>query len=166
MSGMHPSPVIPIPSHTPATISLSAEKIPFIFDFPRAVTNLVMCRTWKRRQGSRQRWCKTSSQDPSRQHPYVPPPLSSPRSFFHWSPSEEICFCFSWSRTSANVWLVEGITKPAIRRLARRGGVKRISGLIYEEVIPPRPFCPVTSFLTSRPVEFSKSSLRVSFVMP
>ena len=29
--------------------------------------------------------------------------------------------------------LLEGITKPAIRRLARRGGVKRISGLIYEE---------------------------------
>lgn len=29
---------------------------------------------------------------------------------------------------------VQGITKPAIRRLARRGGVKRISGLIYEEV--------------------------------
>jgi histone H4 len=29
--------------------------------------------------------------------------------------------------------LVQGITKPAIRRLARRGGVKRISGLIYEE---------------------------------
>ncbi|XP_070569732.1 histone H4-like [Ptychodera flava] len=28
---------------------------------------------------------------------------------------------------------IEGITKPAIRRLARRGGVKRISGLIYEE---------------------------------
>ena len=27
----------------------------------------------------------------------------------------------------------KGITKPAIRRLARRGGVKRISGLIYEE---------------------------------
>ncbi|KAE9544599.1 hypothetical protein AGLY_000141 [Aphis glycines] len=26
-----------------------------------------------------------------------------------------------------------GITKPAIRRLARRGGVKRISGMIYEE---------------------------------
>ena len=26
-----------------------------------------------------------------------------------------------------------GITKPAISRLARRGGVKRISGLIYEE---------------------------------
>ena len=26
-----------------------------------------------------------------------------------------------------------GITEPAIRRLARRGGVKRISGLIYEE---------------------------------
>lgn len=29
--------------------------------------------------------------------------------------------------------IVLGITKPAIRRLARRGGVKRISNLIYEE---------------------------------
>ncbi|KAI4979139.1 hypothetical protein ZWY2020_015892 [Hordeum vulgare] len=28
---------------------------------------------------------------------------------------------------------LNGITKPAIRRLARRGGVKRISGQIYEE---------------------------------
>ncbi|KAI5435791.1 hypothetical protein KIW84_022278 [Lathyrus oleraceus] len=28
---------------------------------------------------------------------------------------------------------IQGITKPAIRRLARRGGMKRISGLIYEE---------------------------------
>ena len=28
---------------------------------------------------------------------------------------------------------LHGITKPAIRRLARKGGVKRISGLIYEE---------------------------------
>jgi histone H4 len=28
---------------------------------------------------------------------------------------------------------IQGITKPAIRRLARRGGVKRISGTIYEE---------------------------------
>ena len=28
---------------------------------------------------------------------------------------------------------IAGVTKPAIRRLARRGGVKRISGLIYEE---------------------------------
>ena len=27
-----------------------------------------------------------------------------------------------------------GVTKPAIRRLARRGGVKRISGAIYDEV--------------------------------
>ncbi|XP_076274772.1 histone H4-like [Rhynchophorus ferrugineus] len=26
---------------------------------------------------------------------------------------------------------IQGITKPAFRRLARRGGVKRISGLIY-----------------------------------
>ena len=29
---------------------------------------------------------------------------------------------------------IQGITKPAIRRLARRGGVKRISGPIYEEI--------------------------------
>ena len=28
---------------------------------------------------------------------------------------------------------IQGITNPAIRRLARRGGVKRIQGLIYEE---------------------------------
>ena len=28
---------------------------------------------------------------------------------------------------------IQGITKPAIRRLARRGGVKRISDLVYEE---------------------------------
>ncbi|KAK8967454.1 hypothetical protein KSP40_PGU010187 [Platanthera guangdongensis] len=28
---------------------------------------------------------------------------------------------------------IQGITKPTIRCLARRGGVKRISGLIYEE---------------------------------
>jgi histone H4 len=29
--------------------------------------------------------------------------------------------------------LILGITKPAIRRLARRGGVKRISALVYDE---------------------------------
>lgn len=29
---------------------------------------------------------------------------------------------------------IRGITKPAIRRMARRGGVKRISGIMYEEV--------------------------------
>merc|ERR1711862_1046387 len=28
---------------------------------------------------------------------------------------------------------IQGITKPAIRRLARRGGVKRIAGTIYDE---------------------------------
>merc|ERR1712154_118898 len=33
----------------------------------------------------------------------------------------------------ANRSNLQGITKPAIRRLARRGGVKRISGLMYEE---------------------------------
>ena len=29
---------------------------------------------------------------------------------------------------------IEGVTKPAIRRLARRGGVKRISHGIYKEI--------------------------------
>jgi histone H4 len=29
---------------------------------------------------------------------------------------------------------IQGITKPAIRRLARRGGIKRINSLIYEEI--------------------------------
>jgi len=29
---------------------------------------------------------------------------------------------------------IHGITKPAIRRLARRGGVKRISGAVYDEI--------------------------------
>jgi histone H4 len=29
---------------------------------------------------------------------------------------------------------IQGITKPAIRRLARRGGVKRISSDIYDEI--------------------------------
>jgi len=28
---------------------------------------------------------------------------------------------------------IQGISKPAIRRLARRGGIKRISGYFYEE---------------------------------
>ncbi|KAL7937988.1 histone-fold-containing protein [Trichoderma chlorosporum] len=28
---------------------------------------------------------------------------------------------------------INGVTKPAIRRLARRGGVKRISAMVYEE---------------------------------
>jgi histone H3/H4 len=28
---------------------------------------------------------------------------------------------------------IQGVTKPAIRRLARRGGVKRLSGLVYDE---------------------------------
>lgn len=29
---------------------------------------------------------------------------------------------------------ISGITRPAIRRLARRGGVKRMSALVYDEV--------------------------------
>lgn len=29
---------------------------------------------------------------------------------------------------------IQGVTKPALRRLARRAGIKRISGLLYEEL--------------------------------
>jgi histone H4 len=29
---------------------------------------------------------------------------------------------------------IQGITKPSIKRLARKGGVKRLSGLCYEEI--------------------------------
>ena len=29
---------------------------------------------------------------------------------------------------------IQGVTKPAIRRLCRRGGVKRINGLVYNQV--------------------------------
>jgi histone H4 len=42
-------------------------------------------------------------------------------------------FCPLISPSSSSNGTHPGITKPAIRRLARRGGVKRISGLIYEE---------------------------------
>ncbi len=47
-------------------------------------------------------------------------------------------FCLSCFETNFfsfffSFFIFQGITKPAIRRLARRGGVKRISGLIYEE---------------------------------
>lgn len=56
-------------------------------------------------------------------------------------PSVTVRFFVTTSRVSGILPLLlygllivrPGITKPAIRRLARRGGVKRISGLIYEE---------------------------------
>ncbi|WKX94414.1 hypothetical protein Q1695_011573 [Nippostrongylus brasiliensis] len=38
-----------------------------------------------------------------------------------------------WSRRKSSI-NNRGLSKPAIRRLARRAGVKRISGFIYEEV--------------------------------
>ena len=39
---------------------------------------------------------------------------------------------------------IRGITKQALRRLARRGGVKRISGMVYDEarsMLPHPQFC-------------------------
>ncbi len=47
--------------------------------------------------------------------------------------TSKVCLSHWWSILIYLCSLL-GITKPAIRRLARRGGVKRISGLIYEEV--------------------------------
>ena len=49
-----------------------------------------------------------------------------------------VCVCCTYAYTAKRHRKVlrdniQGITKPAIRRLARRGGVKRISGTIYEE---------------------------------
>jgi len=37
------------------------------------------------------------------------------------------------SRKTHQKSTIDGITKPAIRRLARRGGVKRISSFIYDD---------------------------------
>ena len=49
----------------------------------------------------------------------------------------------------------QGITKPAIRRLARRGGVKRISGLIYEDRIRSWSDPPVSQTLQRDPMKTS-----------
>ena len=43
---------------------------------------------------------------------------------------------------------IQGITKPAIRRLAHRGGVKRISGLIYGPKVSPSCLPSMTLTLT------------------
>ena len=53
---------------------------------------------------------------------------------------------------------IQGITKPAIRRLARRGGVKRISGLIYEETRGVLKVSPRTSSATPSPTRKRQSS--------
>ena len=37
------------------------------------------------------------------------------------------------TQKKSNKASIEGITKPAIRRLARRGGVKRISSFVYDD---------------------------------
>uniref|UniRef100_A0A914PZM7 Histone H4 n=1 Tax=Panagrolaimus davidi TaxID=227884 RepID=A0A914PZM7_9BILA len=37
-------------------------------------------------------------------------------------------------RQNPKTRIIDGITQPALRRLARRGGVKRINGLVYEEM--------------------------------
>ena len=57
---------------------------------------------------------------------------------------------------------IQGITKPAIRRLARRGGVKRISGLIYEET---RGVLKVSFLVFNSKAVLSKLSPRSSWRM-
>lgn len=53
---------------------------------------------------------------------------------------------------------IQGITKPAFRRLARQGGVKRISGLIYnDEAISDKPTTSA-SFPVSKPTSFNGKS--------
>ncbi|KAH9408536.1 hypothetical protein TYRP_023752, partial [Tyrophagus putrescentiae] len=53
---------------------------------------------------------------------------------------------------------IQGITKPAFRRLARQGGVKRISGLIYnDEAISDKPTTS-TSFPASKPTSSNGKS--------
>ncbi len=42
---------------------------------------------------------------------------------------------------------IDGITKPAIRRLARRGGVVPINGIIYEDAHGVLKVLPVTGIL-------------------
>ena len=54
----------------------------------------------------------------------------------------------------ANKSNIQGITKPAIRRLARRGGVKRISGLMYEETRSV-----MKSFLENLPFNFVEKKI-------
>ena len=61
---------------------------------------------------------------------------------------------------------IQGITKPAIRRLARRGGVKRISGLIYEETRGELSFVGKWSVSKYALQESSRSSSRTSSVTP
>ncbi|KNC84188.1 hypothetical protein SARC_03578 [Sphaeroforma arctica JP610] len=46
---------------------------------------------------------------------------------------EKICYRRHVDKVRGLITM-RGITKPDIRRLARRGGVKRISGLIYDEM--------------------------------
>ena len=60
--------------------------------------------------------------------------------FFVYEYTDAVCVCvcctYAYAAKRHRKVLrdnIQGITKPAIRRLARRGGVKRISGTIYEE---------------------------------
>ena len=57
---------------------------------------------------------------------------------------------------------IQGITKPAIRRLARRGGVKRISGLIYEETRGVLKMCAAHAHRPSHARSFLENVIRDS----
>lgn len=62
---------------------------------------------------------------------------------------------------------IQGITKPAIRRLARRGGVKRISASKPTLIFPALPcvaFPPLTFFLPFRCLTDDADGLRVTVI--
>jgi histone H4 len=89
-------------------------------------TNINHVRTWKRRQGSKY-------------EPVTKSALDNPFTNAIGSLISPVLFHDQLGKGGAKRHRkvlrdnIQGITKPAIRRLARRGGVKRISGLIYEE---------------------------------
>ena len=91
----------------------------------RAASSYVRAR--QGREGAWQGRLQTPPQGAARQHPGA-----STCGTYHRVTSRFSRAHRGFSRVEPLV-STQGITKPAIRRLARRGGVKRISGLIYEE---------------------------------
>lgn len=72
--------------------------------------------------------------DPKKYRESVPPTLSTPKKKKEKPlPTGKTVTTTKRQKKALKAGIM-GITKPAIRRLAHRGGVKRISGIMYEEV--------------------------------
>jgi hypothetical protein len=99
-----------------------------------------------RRQGTRQGRSQATQEGPSRQHP--------------------VCRATATSVRWPGVLTCRGITKPAIRRLARRGGVKRISGLIYEETRGVLKILCVAFIFPARPSPLYRPTRRSILAIP